>query len=133
MGYFSRLQQAIAMALAAFSLAMILLMNVFYSPRRRANAIRHEWILTAHLTSVAAAFFAVHNGYRQLGDVMVVAASAACCCAWAFLLTPAGETLPPRPAATGSEHQIKAKAAAQVAGLTTGIREGKAPSHPDSR
>jgi len=119
-GVFSRLQQGVTLALAVFGLAMIPLLNHYYSPRRRPNARRQEWILAAHYTLTSAGLIALHRGHTNLSQVLIIAETLGCGLAWMLLLTKSGESVPtppPEPARRGKQAALD-----QFAGLQAGLK-----------
>ena len=122
-GYFSRLEQGVSLALGVFCLCMIPLLNFFYSPARRRNAIVQEWMLMIHYLGVALWILAAHWQAYGVSDAVFVVTTVAVCLGWATLLTREGEQLPPAPPATGTERTDKLWAERQMASLVEDVRK----------
>ena len=121
-GYFSRLEQGVSLALGVFCFGMIPLLNFFYSPVRRRNAIVQEWMLMIHYLGVALWILAAHWQAYGVSDAVFVVTTVAVCLGWATLLTRNGEQLPPAPPGTGTEQADKLFAERQMAALVDDVR-----------
>lgn len=121
-GLASRVDQGVAFALGVFVFCMIPLLNAFYSPRRRPNAVVQEWLLLIHYLGVALAILATHWQAYWVALAISVSTTLAACAGWGMLLTRAGEVLPPAPTATGAERWEKVKAERQMAGIVASLR-----------
>lgn len=88
----ARAQQAVATTLGLAALGITAWIG-YVRPSRRRNTIIHERIVTAHLVGLAILGFLYHRGVET--GVLVAILSIICCTAWTFLLSEAGEKLPP--------------------------------------
>ena len=121
-GVLSRIDHGVSAALGLFCLGMLPLLQHYYSPRRRPNAVAQEWILTVYYLGNALMLLATHWQLYPFNRYLHAATIGGCCVAWAFCLKSTGEELPPRGTGTGSERLEKLEAEAQFDALANKVK-----------
>jgi hypothetical protein len=121
-GVLSRVEQGVSVALGLFGLAMLSFLHRYYSPRRRANAVAQECILTVYYLGNALAILATHWQVFPFNAFLSMTTSTVCCLAWMLALTREGETLPPPEPAREDDRLEKLAAEAQFDTLAAKVK-----------